>query len=59
MARTTIQSNKQKEKVTKLCYTVRGPYQIIRTTGHGSYFVQKLHRPDSPELKLMAYDLNP
>ena len=59
MARTAIQSNKQKEKVAKLCYTVRGPYQIIRTTGHGSYFVRKLHRRDSPELKFMAYDLYP
>ena len=59
MARMTIQSNKQKEKVAKLYYAVRGPYQIILTTGHGSYFVRKLHRPDSPELKFMAYDLHP
>ena len=59
MARTAIQSNKQKKKVAKLCYAVRGPYQIIRTTGHGSYFVQKLHRPDSPELKFMTYYLYP
>ena len=51
--------NKQKGKVAKLCYAVRGPYQIIRTTGHGSYFVGKLHRPDSPELKFMVYDLYP
>jgi len=29
MARTAIQSNKQKEKVAKLCYAVRGPYQIF------------------------------
>ena len=59
MARTSVQSNKQREKVAKLTYAVRGPYQIIRTTGHGSYFVRKLHRPDSPELKFMAYDLYP
>ena len=59
MARTAIQSNNQKVKVAKLCYAVRGPYQIIRTTGHGSYFEQKLHRPDSLELKCMAYDLYP
>ena len=59
MARTAIQSNKEKEKVTMLCYAVRGPYHIIRTTGHGSYFVRKLHRPDSSELKCMAYDLYP
>ena len=27
--------------------------------GHGSYFVRILHKPDSPELKFMAYDLYP
>ena len=60
MARTAIQSNKQKGKVAKLFFAVRGLYQIIRrTTGHGSYFFRKLHRPDSPELKFMAYDLYP
>ena len=51
MARTTIQSDKKKEKIAKLCYAVRGPYQFLRNTGHGSYFVKKLHKPDSPELK--------
>ena len=35
------------------------PYQIIRTTDHGSYFMRKLHRPDSPKLKLIAHDLYP
>ena len=59
MARTAIQSNKQKEKVAKLCYAVRRSYQIIRTTSNGNYFVRKLHRSDSPELKFMAYDLYP
>ena len=41
MVRTTIQSNLQKEKVAKLYYTVRVPYQIIRTTDHDSYSVRK------------------
>ena len=59
MARTAIQSNKQKERVAKLCYAVRGPYQIIPTTSHGSYFVRKLYRLDSPELKFMVYDFYP
>ena len=59
MAHTAFQSNKQKEKVAKLCYAVRGSYQTIRTKDHGSYFVRKLHRPDSPELKFMTYDLYP
>ena len=59
MAKTAIQSDKNKENVTKLCYAVRGPYHILRNTNHGSYFVEKLHKPDSPELKIMAYDLYP
>ena len=59
MTRTAIQSDKKKDKVGKSCYAVRGLYQIIRTTGHGSHSVRKLHRPDSSELKFMAYDLYP
>ena len=59
MVRTAIQSNTHNEKVAKLCYAVRGHYQIIRTTCHGSYFVRKLHRLDSPELKFIVYDLYP
>ena len=54
MARTTIQSDRTKDKVSKLCYTVRSPYHTLRSTGHGSYFVKKLHKPDNPELKFMA-----
>ena len=47
MARIAIQSNKTKEKFAKLCYTVRGPYYILRNTGHSIYFVKKPHKPDS------------
>ena len=43
MAKTAIQGNKKKEKFSKLCYVVRSSYQIFRNTGHGSYFVKKLH----------------
>ena len=42
MGRTFIQSDKKKEKVAKLSYAVRGPYQAIRATSHGSYFEMKL-----------------
>ena len=59
MARTDIKNNKQIEKVAKLWYAVQGSYQIIRITGHGSYFVRKLHKYVSPELKFIAYDLYP
>ena len=59
MARTAIQSNLIKNKVAKLSYSVRGPYQIVRHTGFGSYYVRKLNKPDSPEFKFMVYDLYP
>ena len=59
MARTAIQSDKQIKKVVKLCYAVQGPYQIICITSHGSYFVRKLYRPDSPKLKFMVHNLYP
>ena len=32
-------------------------FQIILNTGLSSYFVRKLNKPDSSELKCMAYDL--
>ena len=59
MARTAIQSDLSKNKVAKLSYSVRGPYQIRRNTGLGSYFVRKLNKPDSPEFNFMAHDLYP
>ena len=59
MARTAIQSDLYKYKVAKLSYSIRGPFQIIRTTGFGSYFTRKINKPDSPELKFMTYDLYP
>ena len=59
--RTAIQSNLSKNKGAKLSYSirVRGPYQIIRDKEFISYFVRNLNKSDSPELKLMAYDLHP
>ena len=54
MARTAVQSNKNKDKVAKLSYTVREPFQIIRGTGKGGYIVRKLNKSDSPELNFMS-----
>ena len=59
MDQTAIQSNLAKNKVAKLSYYVRGPYQIVRHTGFESYYVRKLNKPDSPEFKFMVYDLYP
>ena len=59
MARTAIQSDLSKNKVAKLCYSVRGSFQIFRKTRRGSYFVWKHNKRDSPELKFMANYLYP
>ena len=53
MARTAIHSDLSKNKVAKLSYSVRGSYQILR------YFVRKLNKYDSPDLKFMAHILYP
>ena len=57
MVRTAFQSDIFKSIVAKLSYCVRSSYQIIYSTGCGSYFVRKINKPDSTELKFMAYDL--
>ena len=59
MTRTDIQSNLYKHKVAKLSYSVRGLFQIIRSTGFNSYFVRKLNKLDSTEFKFKAYGLYP
>lgn len=39
MACTAVYSVKSTDKVAKLWYIVRGPFQIIRDTSHGRYIV--------------------
>ena len=57
MARAAVQSGKRKDKVAKLRYTVRGPFRIIKSTGRGSYIVQKLNKHDSLELEFTSEEL--
>ena len=57
MTRAAIQSDLSKHKVVKLSYSVRGHFQIICTTGFGSYFVRDLNKSDSSKLKFIFYDL--
>ena len=57
MVRTAFQSDIFKSIVAKLSYCVRSSYQIIYSTDCGSYFVRKINKPDSTELKFMAYYL--
>ena len=39
MARREVQNNMSINNVGKLCYQVRGPFIIVKPTGHGSYMV--------------------
>ena len=59
MVRTSIQSDFSKHKVAKLSYSIRGSFRIIHSIAFDSYFVRKLNKPDSSELKSIAYDLCP
>ena len=56
MARTIVQSDNTNDKVAKLCYVVRGSFQIICGTGHGGYIVRKLNNPKYPEFKFISED---
>ena len=57
IARTTVKSNKANNEVARVCYAVRGSFQIIRDTCHGGYIVRKLSKSDSPEFKFMSEGL--
>ena len=59
VVRTAIQSDLSKNKAAKLSYSVRGPCQFLHNTVLGTYFVRKLNKPDSPELKFMDHYLYP
>ena len=57
MARTTVQSDKANDKVTKLWYIVRSTLQTICGTDHGGYIVRKLNKPNIPEFNFISEDL--
>ena len=57
MVLTAIQSVKDKDKVAKLSYVVRVPFQSVRGIGCGSYKARKTNTPDCPDLKFMSEDL--
>ena len=59
MNRTDIQIDISKKKVKQLCYTIRYQFYIIRNTGHDRYSIKKPNKPDSLELKFIAYNLYP
>ena len=56
-ARIQVKSDATNGKVAKLLYQSCGPFSIIEVSGHGSYTVQKLNKPDAPKLKFHGSNL--
>ena len=54
IARTSIQRDKAKCKVAKLCYIAQGMFQIIRSTGFDTYIVRKSNKPTGLEFNFMS-----
>lgn len=57
MARVAVQSDKSKQKVTKLIYKSTGPYVIAEDINLGSYMCRKYGRPNGALSKFMTEDL--
>ena len=57
IARTAIQSDKATDKLAKLCYTVRGSFQIVIGTNRGNYIVRKSNKTVSPKFKFISEEL--
>ena len=54
MDRATIQSDKAKDEVAKLNYTLQGSFHIVWGIELGSYIVQTMNKSNSPKLKFMS-----
>ncbi|GFH46278.1 hypothetical protein CTEN210_02752 [Chaetoceros tenuissimus] len=52
-----VQSSAENNKVGKLSYQIRGPYQIIKDHGNNSYDIQRYGQPNSAIKKHQACDL--
>jgi hypothetical protein len=56
--RVQMHSNASEDKVAKISYRRRGPYEIVRADGNGAYIMKKLGATDdSPTVKHMAENL--
>ena len=58
MVRVAVQSQLAKDRVAKLTYRLRGPYEIVDVLEHGAYNVRKFGKPDSAKLKYHAEDIS-
>ena len=52
-----VQSSAENNKVGKLSYQIRGPYQIVKDHGNNSYDVQRYGQPNGAIKKHQACDL--
>ena len=57
MGRVAVQSNKSIQRLGKLVYQSRGPFVVVKDTGHSSYFSRRYGKPDEPLSKYMTQDL--
>jgi hypothetical protein len=58
MARVQVNSNAASGVVAKLSYRKRGPYEIVGSSGFGSYDVRRYGQPDSTVLKYPTQSLS-
>ena len=58
MVRVSVQSKAAEDRVAKLSYRLRGPYEITSVSGHGAYNVRKLGMPDGAELTYHAENIS-
>jgi hypothetical protein len=58
MVRVAVQSQSASNKVAKLTYRLRGPYEVIDVLKHGAYNLRKFGRPESAKLKYHAEDIS-
>jgi hypothetical protein len=58
MVRVAVQSKLAKQRVAKLTYQLRGPYEIVDILEHGAYNLRKFGKPESAKLKYHAEDIS-
>jgi hypothetical protein len=59
MATVQVQSDASRNKVAKLSYQRRGPFEIISQLGNGAYELRSLSRPASATLKFHSSSISP
>jgi len=58
MVRVTVHSNASLDRVAKLSYRQRGPFEIVKITDHGAYHIRPFGKPDAATRVYHAQDLS-